>query len=394
MPPSRPSPARGGERGVFCTPVFGKKSRQMGLGTGVPAPLGTAHEPGNSCWRRPGQPGSRARRGAGSARARARGRGRGGAGGRTPVGPRVPGPRPRPPWHGLGGRRGVAVRRAGSGPGASPRGAWHGLASPRLPSSGARPDPGPPASWEPRLHSDAVPGPGRRGGSIIHGAPGRAPKTCSALGLPGGVGREDRGKVPRVNLATFLISPKLSIEHLLDAWDRDPGGAARGCGETGSLRGPPIPTPRRFRRKQCLRLSAPDQVREEKGSLRLPPLFLPLPFLPPGCISLAPPLLINSSHTPLLSPAFQWRVPSPSEEQMWSPIVSPPSDCGLPGPTCSLAPLPLPPPQPGGLGLQRLAPQGHCPSPHPEPAAPGDVSDDCSHSEHDLFLTASEKTVA
>ena len=52
-----------------------------------------------------------------------------------------------------------------------------------------------------------------------------------------------------------------------------------------------------------------------------------------------------------------------------------------------------PSPQPAGLGLETLEPQGHCPSPHPKPA-PGAVSNDSSHSEHDLFLTGSEKTVA
>lgn len=151
--------------------------------------------------------------------------------------------------------------------------------------------------------------------------------------------------------------------------------------------------PQSFRRKQCLR-RLPLRTRSWRGRKawilsRLPPLFLPLLFLPPGCISLAPPLLINSSHTSLLSLAFHWRVPSPSEEQMLSPIVSPPvTAASRDGPATR-----HPSPQPGGLGLQRLGPQGHCPSPHPKPA-PGVVSYDSSHSEHDLFLTGSEKTVA
>lgn len=43
-------------------------------------------------------------------------------------------------------------------------------------------------SWAGPESSDRA-GPSRHGGSIIHGAPGRAPKTCSALSFSGEVGR-------------------------------------------------------------------------------------------------------------------------------------------------------------------------------------------------------------
>lgn len=76
---------------------------------------------------------------------------------------------------------------------APPRG---GLGTAWLPRQlRGRPDPGPPtSSWQPATRSRVStptlsPGPSRHGGSIIHGAPGRAPKTCSALGFPGEVGR-------------------------------------------------------------------------------------------------------------------------------------------------------------------------------------------------------------
>lgn len=167
------------------------------------------------------------------------------------------------------------------------------------------------------------------------------------------------------------------------------GAAARGWGGTGGLRGPSS-----FRRKQC---PGRRQLRTRswRGRAawilsRLPPLFLPLLFLPPGCISLAPPLLINSSHTSLLSLASHWRVPSSQRGADAEPHCLSPSDCSLPGRTCHSSPLP--PPSREAWALRDRGPKAT--APHPTLKQRLGVSNDSSHSEHDLLLTGGEKTVA
>lgn len=120
-------------------------------------------------------------------------------------------------------------------------------------------------------------------------------------------------KFPEQSWPHFLFS-QVSIEHLLDAWPLD-----WGCSWARNVRSRRAQTKRG---KLWLRTRSPSR---REAWILSPPCALPsLSLLPPGCISLAPPLLINSSHTSLLSLAFHWRVPSPSEEQMPSPIVSPP----------------------------------------------------------------------
>lgn len=134
-----------------------------------------------------------------------------GSWGRSPlVDPPIPEPGPRPGSN-CWGRRGVAVLLAGSGPCASLQGAWHSLASLQLPG---RPDPRPPTSKahssEPRLDSEAVLGTelGRATtkDQLFMGRLGMLPRPALPLASLGKWG-DDRGKVPRAKLATFLIFP-------------------------------------------------------------------------------------------------------------------------------------------------------------------------------------------
>ncbi|XP_045417659.1 uncharacterized protein LOC123645129 isoform X2 [Lemur catta] len=101
------------------------------------------------------------------------------------------------PGRTAGGRRGVAAGRAAVRSLAAPRTAagfgpaWPPPSSRAGRTAGLRPPRHPPS--EPLPDSDAgrsgALGLSRHGGSIIHGAPGRAPKTCSAPGFSRGVGR-------------------------------------------------------------------------------------------------------------------------------------------------------------------------------------------------------------
>lgn len=158
---------------------------------------------------------------------------------------------------GLGPRRTAGGAKAwpfaalGSGPCASMRGAWHCLAFPR-PQGG--PDPRPPTlptllrlrSWAGPESSDRA---GRSGddGSIIHGAPGRAPKTCSALASSGEVGRR-QGKSSQSKVGHISHFSQVSTEHLLEAWHLD-WGCCQGFGEKREG----FAGPQSSRRKQCLR---------------------------------------------------------------------------------------------------------------------------------------------
>lgn len=171
------------------------------------------------------------------------------------------------------------------------------------------------------------------------------------------MGRRE-GKSSQSKLGPHVSFAQLSIEHLLDAWPLD-WGLLPGTGEKRESPWAPDVSAGNNARGGCG--SRPGHREEgEPGSSPLPPLFLPLLFLPPGCVSLAPPLLlINSSHTSLLSLAFHWRVPSPSEEQMLSPIVSPP-----PPPTHTQdLPLCTPPPSPQAWAFRHWSPKATAPHP-------------------------------
>lgn len=96
--------------------------------------------------------------------------------------------------------------------------------------------------------------------------------------------------------------------------------------------------------------AAQDQVMERKESLDplSPPASLPSPSLPSSRLHLlgSTPSHQFLPHFPAL-PGFSLEVPSPSEEQMLSPIVSPPvTAASRDGPATR-----HPSPQPGGLGL-------------------------------------------
>lgn len=171
------------------------------------------------------------------------------------------------------------------------------------------------------------------------------------------MGRRE-GKSSQSKLGPHVSFAQLSIEHLLDAWPLD-WGLLPGTGEKRESPWAPDVSAGNNARGGCG--SRPGHREEgEPGSSPLPPLFLPLLFLPPGCVSLAPPLLlINSSHTSLLSLAFHWRVPSPSEEQMLSPIVSPP----LPPTHTQDLPLCTPPPSPQAWAFRHWSPKATAPHP-------------------------------
>ena len=170
------------------------------------------------------------------------------------------------------------------------------------------------------------------------------------------MGRRE-GKSSQSKLGPHVCFAQLSVEHLLDAWPLD-WGLLPGAGEKRESLWAPHVSARNNARGGCG--SGPGHREEgEPGSSPLPRLFLPLLFLPPGCVFLAPPLLlINSSHTSLLSLAFHWRVPSPSEEQMLSPIVSPPARPLLTHRTFHSAPLP-PARRPGPLDTSPKATAPH-----------------------------------
>lgn len=151
--------------------------------------------------------------------------------------------------------------------------------------------------------------------------------------------------------------------------------------------------PPRFRKKQCerrlrLRTRSPGGRR---AWILSPPSALPSPSLPSSRLRLlgsTPSPHQFLPHFPAL-PGFSLEGPFSQRGADAEPHCLPP--CPPPTHTQDL-PLCTPPPSPQAWAF-RHEPQGHCPSPHPKPA-PGAVSNDSSHSEHDLFLTGSEKTVA
>lgn len=308
------------------------------------------------------------------------------------MGSPIPGPEPRPPGALLGGAEAWPLAALGSGSLcllAGPR----GLAQPGLP----------PGSWAGRTLGFQPPGspplPAASSLQVVGQGSAEPPRransswgawACSqdllCLLLLQRNGEKTGEKFPEQSWPHISFS-QVRIEHLLDAWPLDLG-CGQGLGRNVSLRGPQE-FPQETMPEKAV---AQDQVIERKekpGSSPLPSLFLPLLFLPPGCVSLAPPLLINSSHTSLLSLAFHWRVPSPSEEQMLSPIVSPPVTAASQGQDL---PRFTPPPSPPASAFRDWSPKAT--APHPTLNQLLVLSDDSSHSEHDLFLTGSEKTVA